>query len=104
MRFVFLMKVPPKMWKKLFIYFFLTVLINLSRVGATQWIPVGSPGATSSVFGSLVPDRNDPKLWYTIQEGLLFKSTDGAKTWKNTTAEVYAELYVNPADSAVFVN
>ncbi|HEY7160960.1 MAG TPA: hypothetical protein VH815_06850, partial [Acidobacteriota bacterium] len=90
-----------EMLKKLFIFFYLTMLMLLSRVEATQWIPVGPPGA---VFGHLVPDRNDPKLWYTIQEGLLYKSNDGAKTWNNTTAEVSDELYVNPADSAVFVN
>lgn len=91
------------MWKKLFIFFFLTILINLLRVEATEWIPVGPPGA---VFGHLVPDRKDPKLWYVTQEseGSLYKSTDGAKTWNKTTAEVSDELYVSPADSAVFVN
>lgn len=91
------------MWKKWFFLFCLTVLINLSRVDATQWIPVGPPGGDFSVL-VLVPDRKDPKLWYTIQDGWLYKSTDGAKTWNNTGAEASDEVYVSPVDSAVFVN
>lgn len=66
---------------------------------AASWIPVGPPGGEPA---RLVPDRRNPKLWYTAQDGVLYKTTDGARTWR-PGPEAIDVLYIGPADSAVFV-
>ncbi len=87
------------MWNKFWILAAFLFLLIFDDIQASQWVYVGPAGAQPNEF---VPDRKDPSLWYATQSGTLYRSTDGAKSWK-PIAEGGYDLFVNPADSSVYV-
>src|SRR5215813_10800424 len=73
-----------------------------------QWQWIGPPAGT---IQQIVPDRKNPNVWYTVNNGVLYRSTDGAKTWHVTPMNNLQDPYdasvvpvvVDPQSSNVFV-
>ena len=56
----------------------LTAVISPAVFADWRWI-----GPPAGSIEELRPDRSDPALWFAVNNGSLYRSTDGARTWKS---------------------
>ncbi|HEY7162045.1 MAG TPA: hypothetical protein VH815_12340, partial [Acidobacteriota bacterium] len=63
--------------------FVLLTLFNWAGLHAAshQWQWIGPPAGT---IQQIIPDRKNPNVWYSVNNGVLYRSTNGAKSWNVT--------------------
>ncbi len=70
---------------------------DINDPASYRWKLIGPRGG---FVQSLVPDRGQPHVWYTISDSKLYRSNDWAKTW-NKILDNITEVAVHPYTSEV---
>src|SRR5262245_61568828 len=81
--------------------FFLSICLqghSSQRVRQWKWI-----GPAAGAIRQIVPDRSEPNLWYAVNNGFLYRSTNGAETWKELRLRSVDSVFVHPLTSELFV-
>lgn len=78
--------------------FLLVMLSCLPAYSDYNWEWIGPPGGSVQ---KLVPDPNNPSIWYAINMNRLYRSQDGALSWQPTSLVNVEDVDVHPKTSEV---
>src|SRR5262249_53098559 len=53
-----------------------------------QWI-----GPSAGNIQQILPDRNHPAIWYVVNNGVLYRSGNGAQSWQVTALNQLEDVY-----------
>jgi photosystem II stability/assembly factor-like uncharacterized protein len=79
---------------------FLFMILSLIANADSLWKWLGPPAGT---VAELVPDRNNPNLWFAVNNASLYRSEDDGSTWQRKQLENVVSVSVNPVGSEVLV-
>lgn len=77
--------------------FLLIIFLNNSPGDISQWKWIGIPLGSIS---QIIPDRKNPNIWFIQNNNVVYKSTNGARTWKSLMTGTPA---LSPSSSELFV-
>lgn len=69
-------------------------------IPSRHWKLIGPNGG---VVNQIVPDRRNSNLWFLINNGNLYRSSDDIGTWRTTGLNYVRQVAVHPATSTVYV-
>lgn len=85
--------------KKIFFSFLIFISLLSSAFADRTWKKIGPAGG--SVY-EIVPDRNNPNIWYSIVNDTLYRSFDNARSWKKI-AEFVQSIALQSKESSLYM-
>jgi photosystem II stability/assembly factor-like uncharacterized protein len=78
---------------------FIFSVLEGDTIPSRRWRLIGPNGG---VVEQIVPDRKISDLWFLLNNGVLYRSSDGARTWSSTGLHYVNQIAVHPVTSTVY--
>jgi photosystem II stability/assembly factor-like uncharacterized protein len=78
---------------------FIFPVLQGDTIPSRHWKLIGPNGG---VVGQIVPDRRNSNLWFLINNGVLYRSSDRAATWRSTGLNYVKQVVIHPGTSTVY--